>query len=267
MNFNKRFNIQIDEKELHKRFLNRFENFIVPFISNINSPYKFKETVTRIVATKMGINYSDYHYIGSYPFGNFYRCLQLLEFVHECFDQKFGSNHEFGKQIQILLNLDEGSGIEWRNGKFYPKGAKLLDKKLVNDTLDWLRDKNISSVSEPFEKGLNHFLKSKVDAGLLKDVITEMYESLEAMARIVVSKPRAELSKIQEKYIKELKVSSGLKNILKEYISYSNQFRHAVGPNAKREIPKEYEVESFIYLTGVFIRLSKRSLDSISQPN
>jgi hypothetical protein len=213
----------------------------------------------------MGIKYSDHRYIGSYPEGNFYRCLQLLEFVHDYFNQEFGSNQNFGKHIQILLALVEGSGIEWRNGKFYPKGAKLLDKELVNDMLDWLRDKNISSVCEPFEKGLNHFLKSKVDPALLKDVITEMYESLEAMAGIVVSKPKAELSKIQEKYIKELKISSGYKNILKEYIAYSNQYRHAAESNVKRENPKDYEVESFIYLTGVFIRLSKRSLDSKSQ--
>ena len=158
MNFNKRFNIQVEEKELQRRFLNRFENIVVPYIRSSSRGYKFDEKITRYAATMMGIKYPENRYIGSYPQGDFYRCLQLLEYMNDYFKIEFGSSHKFGDCIRTLLDLDEGSGVEWRNGKFYPKGAKLLDKEIVNNTLDWLKEETMISVYEPFEKGLKHFL-------------------------------------------------------------------------------------------------------------
>ena len=147
MDFNKRFNIQIEEKELHKRFLNRFENQTIPLLNSADLGYKFSETVTKYVATRMGIRYSDNRYIGSYPEGNFYRCLQLLEFVHDYFNKKFGSNHKFGKHIQILLALDEGSDIEWYLTSV-EHDLGFIKKEIIN-----LNDKKLTKRDE---KGLMH---------------------------------------------------------------------------------------------------------------
>jgi hypothetical protein len=51
-------------------------------------------------------------------------------------------------------------------------GAELLDKALVNDVLQWLRDKAYENVFMPYEKGLRHFLEAEKRPEVLSDVIT-----------------------------------------------------------------------------------------------
>jgi hypothetical protein len=51
-------------------------------------------------------------------------------------------------------------------------------------------------------------------------------------------------------------VSEEYKPILKAYIAYANEFRHEAEKGQKKAIPPRQEVESFIYLTGLFVRLA-----------
>ncbi len=67
---------------------------------------------------------------------------------------------------------------------------------------------------------------------------------------------KKELSANQELFIKEVKASDGYKKILKEYVSYGCDFRHAVEAGEKRPQISHKEAESFIYLTGLFISLA-----------
>jgi len=64
------------------------------------------------------------------------------------------------------------------------------------------------------------------------------------------------LSGNAEMFIKTVKASEYYKELLKDYISYANQFRHVVRHAGARPILTIPEVESFIYLTGLFIRLA-----------
>jgi hypothetical protein len=50
-------------------------------------------------------------------------------------------------------------------------------------------------------------------------------------------------------------VSEEYNPILKADIAYANEFRHAAEKGQKKAIPPRHEVESFIYLTGLFVRL------------
>lgn len=62
------------------------------------------------------------------------------------------------------------------DGQFFRKGAEVeLDEKLVNLPLKWLRDKDSENVLSPFEKGLDHLLRSNSNPELLYDVIPDMY--------------------------------------------------------------------------------------------
>jgi hypothetical protein len=59
-----------------------------------------------------------------------------------------------------------------------------------------------------------------------------------------------------EQFISIVKASDGYKRLLKEYIAYANAFRHAgKDGQAKPDLTRK-EVESFVYMTGVFIRLA-----------
>ena len=83
-----------------------------------------------------------------------------------------------------------------------------------------------------------------------------MYEALEALTKIVTNRPEKDLSANQELFIKRLKASEPYKKILKDYIEYANEFRHAQKAGEKRPDVSEAEVESFVYLTGLFVRLA-----------
>jgi len=133
--------------------------------------------------------------------------------------------------------------------------AKLLDEKLVNEELQWLSTQGYESVLGPFKRGLDHFLHSEQRPELLSDVITDMYEALEALAKIATGNDR-ELSGNRELFISNVKASQEYKQILKGYIGYANKFRHALTGGKKRPDISRKEAESFIYLTGLFIRLA-----------
>jgi hypothetical protein len=79
--------------------------------------------------------------------------------------------------------------------KLRQKGAALLDQKLVNDTLHWLRGAGYDSVLKPFEKGLHHLLEAHIKKDGLSDVITDMYEAVEALAKKVTGRDK-DLSEI-----------------------------------------------------------------------
>jgi hypothetical protein len=184
---------------------------------------------------------------------DFYRNLLALETFYLSIDPYDRS--ELDNLIKQLISESEVElGVRWGNGRFIKSGAKLLDDKLVNDNLNWLREKRYVSVLAPYEKGLEHFLHSDKRPELLSDVITDMYEALEALSNIITGKK--ELSGKRELFISKVKASDEYKIILKEYIDYANKFRHAAEEGKKKPLISQQEVESFIYLTGIFIRLA-----------
>ena len=157
--------------------------------------------------------------------------------------------------IKIIRDSEIDIGITWRYGQFCPCGAELLDDILVNESLRWLSDNKYNSVLTPFSKGLRHLLESNSNFDLLSDVITDTYESLEAMAKILAGNDK-DLSANKDKFIAILKLNESYKKILSEYISYGCQYRHAAKNGTLRKTPQKSETEAFVYMTGIFLRLS-----------
>jgi hypothetical protein len=156
----------------------------------------------------------------------------------------------------LLLVSEIDLAIRWRPPFFVPAGAEELDERLVNDNLLWLReDSSFEPVLTPYEKGLRHLVHSQNRPELLKDVITDMYESLEALAKLLTGRD-SDLSANAELFIKQVKASDEYKVILKNYIDYANRFRHAARKTQPRPNLSDRETESFVYLTGLFIRLA-----------
>ena len=84
-------------------------------------------------------------------------------------------------------------------------------------------------------------------------------EALEALAKIVTSRPDKDLSANRELFLSKVNASDEYKQLLKGYIDYANRFRHAAREGQRRPELSPKEVESFVYLTGVFIRLAMPS--------
>ena len=83
-----------------------------------------------------------------------------------------------------------------------------------------------------------------------------MYEAVEALAKIVTGRPNKDLSANAELFISKVKASDHYKKLLKEYIAYANEFRNAEQGPGTRPVASRAEVESFVYLSGLFIRLA-----------
>lgn len=252
--FYHRFDLSIGLEEAQRRFVNRANNVIFEAFLIEHFSYDY-DKIRRRIATELGEGFSHYRPIKEYIGDDFYRCLTSIEavagpiYAHnyvQRFDQVVNS---------LLLQSEVDLGIHWGKGKFLRSGDKVLDDELVNKSLHWLEDKKYENVRQPYSKGLEHFLHSKKRPEFLPDVITDMYEALEALAKIFTGRDK-DLSANRELFLKQVKASEAYKVILKDYIDYANNFRHALQEGEKRPILSEGEVESFVYMTGIFIRLA-----------
>ncbi len=88
-----------------------------------------------------------------------------------------------------------------------------------------------------------------------------MYEALEALAQIITGRPGQTLSANREMFVSRVGASDHYKKLLKDYIDYAHEFRHAAREPGARPTPSKAEVESFMYLTGIFIRLAIQQHD------
>jgi hypothetical protein len=123
------------------------------------------------------------------------------------------------------------------------------------ESLKWLREKNYRTVLAPFEKGLEHLLRARAKAELLSDVVTDSYEALEALGKILTGKDKT-LDANRELFLSKVNASDEYKRILHQYCEYAHNFRHgAIDPTKKPSITYS-EAESFVYLTGIFLRLA-----------
>jgi len=256
--FEKRFNINVDLTDARKRFVNRVYNEIFQSLfDKINAwdeTLEHTKQITISVCTALGVQYSWREPISQLVGQDFHDILKAIEAMAQNNDLK---GFHIESIVQDILNHSEiDLGVRWHEGKFLPSGSALLDERLVNDVLGLLARDNHETVLQPFNKGLDHLLRATNKPELLSDVITDMYEALEAMAMIVTGNTR-ELSANRELFISKLNLSEYFKKLLKDYIEYANDLgRHAGNPGEGKPIPEYKEVESFVYLTGLFIRLA-----------
>ncbi|MGH7147595.1 MAG: hypothetical protein ACREIJ_06820 [Nitrospiraceae bacterium] len=253
--FHKRFNILLSEEETQRRFVNRIHNqvwndFINQGLKDLPR-FKIHETIVSLLGEKN----EKYPAVTSLIANNFLRNLEAIEVLYHLL-----SGHNEPEQLDYLVTTIIGQseidlGIRWENGWFYPSGSMLLDEKTINDVLGVLHDPSYAGAAQAFHKGLDHFLHSIKKPELLSDVITDMYEALEATAKIICGNDK-DLSANREAMISRSNLSDYYKRLLKEYIEYANDFRHAAEKGKPKSLPSRREVEAFIYLTGIFIRLA-----------
>ena len=260
MDFLKRFNIKIDIKESESKFINRITVFLDKMYLGIYEDYGYE--LYNFISIALGVPEVDtYRSFDSFYEKNITDFLKTIEAVYTYLRRRAGLQARadmFDAFVSNILKYDDFQlNFEWKEGKFYPSKVGLLDEELVNVPLQWLSSNEYSNVYLPFSKGLDLFIKSKNDSRLLNDVITDMYEALEAFSKIVTGRDK-DLSANRKIFIKTLKVSEKYKSILKEYIEYANEFRH--GSISNKNPIKPFEAESFIYLTGIFFRIGIETL-------
>ena len=272
--FHKRFEIDVPIEEARRRFINRIENRVLSLMQRLDyvaraDSRNVLDPVMIEVESALGESHLTY-VSGASGFidvwrkrinADFSRCLIATEKLYAVLAPS--ADVPLRKVTEVitesLAQSETDLGVSWHEGFFTKKGAELLDEKLVNDTLLWLTDPKYETVMVPFKKGLSHLLEGTGDLQRYGDTVTDMYESIEAMATIVTGKPSKDLSALREEFIAKLRLPAPHKEMLKQYIEYGCEFRHALETGQKRTWPLEHEAENFVYVTGLFIRLAIQS--------
>jgi hypothetical protein len=258
--FEERFDIEVGLEEAKLRFVNRSHNVIDGWYKKA----RFQDSFRFAVFQTLGMRVPDVivtslaDEIGK----EFDSALKAIEGAYK-YANGTGHGHDFllrvrfDSDVRNLLDMAETDlGIDWQEGQFVRTGAALLDEGLVNDNLHWLRESGFKSVLAPFSKGLSGLLQAESHPEARSDVVRDMYEALEAMAKIQ-TRPDRDLSSNAESFIKSVGASAGYREVLKAYIKYANgYFRHATSEAQPKPQVSMREAESFVYLTGVFLRLA-----------
>ena len=261
MKFSQRFtNIDINTNEARKRFANRMLYILFP---RYPTPYG---TELQIVARALGETITRIQQVEDIIHNDFYRILDMLERLMSILpeDERNTMNSitasRLANEIKKELNdADIDLEVEWRENKFFPRGAKLLDRKLVDDPLEWLHNLGYTSVLRPFRKSLDHFLHSRSKPSLLSDAITDAYDALESMAKEVCANNKT-FDANREQFISKIKASQDFKKISKELSQYAHSFRHGASEASPKPNPSAEEVEAFIYTVGILLRIASNCL-------
>jgi len=268
--FHVRFDIEVPIEEARRRFVHRIANRV----RQLGLSYDSLDSILNEAEAALGAPHSKF-IDPAFAFchrwfverwreivdDDFVRCLLALEGLYKAIARDFHhAIEDLNTAITDTLTESECDvGVSWQNGYFIRKGAQLLDDTLVNESLRWLADPKYQNVLVPFQKGLSHLLEGTKDPQRYGDAVTDMYEALEATAKIVTGKPTKDLSALREEFIATLRLPPTHKEMLKQYIDYGCDFRHALETDQKRTWPLEHEAENFVYLTGLFIRLAIQS--------
>lgn len=269
-NFKDRFNLPDSIKEAEDRFINRTHAFLIKFFDDyqsqltrvVNALYKgniYKET-EEIVAYRLGKKVGT-HIFNDYLTQNIHNCLETLEILNPLFKTKIPANYYkyFIDFINQSVESEPKLNLRWVNNCFLPGGAKELDNKLVDDLLVWLSEFKYDNIRKPFASSLSYLLRGKTDYNDLISSIHDAYKAVETLSQFVL-KNQKKLADNREKFISELNLSKEyaefMRRILKEYISLGDKYRHGNVNSTDLHKLSYAEVESFVYLTGVFIRLA-----------
>lgn len=268
--FHRRFNIDVSLEEAQEKFINRVLNDLnlqFPQLEDWGEDSYDYSNWTRInpyVISKLGKRFDEYSFLAYADTDDFFKFLKALEALYEAFVVEYNDDR-YRRLDRIIVSAVTSSeinlGIQWKDGLFWPSGAKLLDEELVDEPMKWLDDPKYNNVLEPFQKGLRYRMEVTKDASKLADTVIAMYQALEAMAKVVTGRHRKDLSANAELFVNKLGLSEYYSDMLKDYIAYANnEYRHAPEPNRVRKPPNPHEVEAFIYTTGLFIRLAVKQL-------
>ncbi len=265
--FHKRFDIDVPVEEAERRFKNRLKILTQGIIEHAKNDGLSPEQIIRAIKLTLGADHDHnrgVHYTHDFMdewenlvTDHVLNCLHVTEAlvgvlkkIHPPLWQ--GLNNDI---LTTLATSEVDLGITWdqATGVFRKTGAQFLDEKLINDPLHWLRDPKFENVLKPFEKGLKHWMEVHKDKERCGDVVTDMYEALEALAKIVTGQER-DLSGNREKFASTIKLPDQYGVMLKEYIGFGCKYRHSPEIEKPRVYPSEGDTEAFMYMTGLFIR-------------
>ena len=252
----------ISIEDERNRFVNRINQMIFSTIDTARREDFNYEALFHTFCFVLGVDPNSFRWREQHPYldtlppemktltkSDFYCTLEVLCILYVYIEQdgeKEAGQEFLSKWIEFAFTECACDiGVRWKDGLFYPSGAKELDKPLIDDTLIWLKD--FPRDEKDYRKALEDYAKE--DAG--SDVVKNCYNALEGVVREVLGNKKA-LDKNRDELLARLKLSDGWKRLLGCYITYAHDYRHA---SKERHNITPQETEAYLYMTGVIILL------------
>jgi hypothetical protein len=161
----------------------------------------------------------------------------------------FCDNNQISYLNKTILDLLDRAEIDlgffWKDGKFYPAGSKFLDKELVEEALDWLKD--FPEEKTDFQNALKAHLEKRNN-----DAIGDCYNCVEGITRKILKNTKV-LDNNKEELVTKLGFSQEWKSLVINFIKYANEYKRHASNTRHKANPDE--VEAFLYMTGLITRM------------
>lgn len=259
--FNELFGIQDDLSTEQRRFVERINQTAFPPTEKLNYPVSYQE-VFELVCYWLGTNANDR--ISKVNEGNYFSSKSIIpplrSLTHDQFIETikvlrllYGALDKYPREQEALAGWIETAleqatvdlGVAWRDGMFYPSGARELDEALIEEPFNWLED--FPDERADYLKAMRGYSNNKLD-----EVIINCYVAVEGLARNILGNKKT-LDNNREGLMKTLELSQEWKSLLGNFITYANEFERHASENRHKLNP--VEVEGFLYMSGVLLRM------------
>ena len=252
----KRLNLETDLKKEQEKFIKRiqliFEEIDSKHRSYVGGSDNYLYEVSNKMAFLLGEKNRSYlkEYLDNPTIERVLTVSEIFLNVIKNASGFYSENKYVPFKIEESVNLSIiDLGVSFKNGKFYKKGAKELDNKLIFEPLEWLNEYPKTKI----------FFEGAIKENLQKDypdAITKSYSALESLVKTFLSN-NTNLNKNIPKLLEKLNLPDQWGKILFNFCDYAHEFssRHGKGEKTKIAIASPEIVEAYIYFTGLIIRL------------
>lgn len=229
--FNKNFGITSTPDEEQTAFMNRASNFLQELRYRILSQEEYSSLFST-VCIQLGLNtrklIDDNSFLKrTIPELNevlpesFLNTLKIISVVRKYYFHRVEMAEVIDENIEGFLGLATlDLGITYKQGVFFPKGEKLLDKELIEYSLSTLQ--GFPNENKDLQNALDNYR-----LGTKYGVIENCYRCIEGFCRLKLNNNKTLIDNKVE-IIKSIGLSDNWKKILVNYIEYGNEYgRHA----------------------------------------
>ena len=264
--------IKYNFEEERLKFLNRIKNKLFIPIEK-DSDYRY---ILKYICNEFGEDLENYEDPGYAKFGNhcehylpleklttkdFARTLQLVEVfikIRDKIHMPFLKHQISAIVSETILESKLDIGINWDEQRniFLKSGDEFLDKNIHHETLLKLNKPNLEKIERIYSESLRKFFEKDIT------FMDGCHSSLEKLFQIILNKPDTGINKTFEEIFRQYNIANEWKSITKQFIEIANNhYRHDSFDNSS---PNKFaynfenhfkELESFLYLTGVLLRL------------
>lgn len=259
--FNDIFQIKPEKDQGKIEFVNRMSTLLDSLTSVYYEGYS---NILKGICFELGLNPREFEidrFIGgpqlltlpSIAKGDFRETLKITSALYSHFRKN--NNHywrswqRMDEEIPGIIKLSTTNiGVRWSEGFFYPDNIPEIDHLVIDQTLSWLSD--FPAAKRDLQTALTNFTNSKTD-----QVLQYCYNALENIIqeKTEVKKPLHE-DALRKALLQKLEVSDNWRQFLVKFVEYANDYgRH--GKNPQRHSVDPAEVESYLYLSFIIIRM------------